>query len=64
MTEYPSYQETNCDWIGQIPSDWKLIRGRFLFKSPKELNRDLQCDNLLSLTLSGVLNKDFKSSEV
>ena len=63
MTEYPSYQETNCDWIGQIPSDWKLIRGRFLFKSPKELNRDLQCDNLLSLTLSGVLNKDFKSSE-
>ena len=63
MTEYPSYQETNCDWIGQIPSNWKLIRGRFLFKSLKELNRDLQCDNLLSLTLFGVLNKDFKSSE-
>jgi len=62
VNRYPSYQEIACDWIGKIPSHWNLMRGRFLFKSKKELNRDLQCENLLSLTLFGVLNKDYESS--
>ena len=63
MNRYPSYRETVYDWIGEIPSDWNLTRGRFLFKSKKELNRELQCENLLSLTLFGVLNKDYESSD-
>ena len=63
MNRYPSYQETVCDWIGEIPSNWNLTRGRFLFRSKKELNRDFQCENLLSLTLFGVLNKNYQSSD-
>lgn len=63
MNRYPSYRETVYDWIGEIPSDWNLTRGRFLFKSRKELNSELKCKNLLSLTLFGVLNKDYESSD-
>ena len=31
--------QTNIDWIGEIPKEWSLIRGRFLFTSKKELNK-------------------------
>ncbi len=50
-------------WIGSIPETWKLVRGKFLFQSEKEINTGLKCQNLLSLTLNGVLNKDFNSSD-
>mgnify|MGYP001359187720 CR=1 FL=1 len=63
MNEYISYRETDCDWIGTIPSSWRLLRGRFLFRSIKEINHDMQCKNLLSLTYDGVLNKNFFGSE-
>lgn len=63
MTNEENYQETLCDWVGKIPKHWNMTRGRFLFNSKKEINRELQCKNLLSLTLSGVLNKDYQSTE-
>jgi type I restriction enzyme, S subunit len=63
VNRHPSYQETGCDWIGEIPSHWNLVRGRFLFTAKKEINLDLQCKNLLSLTLTGVLNKDYESND-
>lgn len=63
MTNDGNYQDTFCDWVGEIPKDWNMTRGRFLFNSKKEINRELQCENLLSLTLNGVLNKDYQSSE-
>lgn len=63
MNRYSNYRKINCDWINEIPSDWNLVRGRFLFNSKKQLNTNLQCKNLLSLTLSGVLNKNYHSSD-
>lgn len=63
MNKYSSYHETDCDWIGKIPSSWRLVRGRFLFRPKKEINRDMQCENLLSLTYDGVLNKNFSGFE-
>lgn len=58
-----SFQDSNIDWVGEIPSTWEVKRGKYLFSSKKELNTEYQCDNLLSLTLFGVLNKNMKSSE-
>jgi len=63
LIKHRSYKQTSVSWIGEIPSDWNLVRGRFVFLSKKELNQNLRCQNLLSLTLSGVLKKDFESSE-
>lgn len=63
MNKYDSYQDTGIEWIGRIPSEWDLIKGKYLFLSIKEINKNLQCKNLLSLTYDGVLNKDYESSE-
>ena len=58
-----NFKETNISWIGEIPIEWSLIRAKYLFNRTKEINKDLRCKNLLSLTYEGVLNKDFYASE-
>ena len=58
-----SFQNSNIDWVGSIPSSWEMKKGKYLFSNKKEINSENQCDNLLSLTLFGVLNKDMESSE-
>jgi type I restriction enzyme S subunit len=63
MSSPQGYKPSKVDWIGDIPASWKLLRGRFLFESKKEINRELQCQNLLSLTLFGVLNKDYEATD-
>jgi len=63
MNKHDGYQDTGIEWVGKIPREWDLIRGKYLFSSNKEINKDLQCKNLLSLTYDGVLNKDYESSE-
>ena len=63
MIKYSEMKDSGIEWIGEIPSHWETRRGKFLFNSKKEVNRDLECQNLLSLTLLGVLNKDFDSSD-
>lgn len=63
MNSLQDYKRSGVDWIGNIPTSWNLLRGRFLFESKKEINRDLQCQNLLSLTLFGVLNKDYEATD-
>jgi type I restriction enzyme, S subunit len=60
---YPSYKESGVDWIGNIPNRWKVKRGKFLLENKKEKNLNLQCENLLCLTLKGVLKKDILSNE-
>ncbi|MDE0089569.1 MAG: restriction endonuclease subunit S, partial [Candidatus Poribacteria bacterium] len=63
MKRYPEYKESSVEWVGEIPRHWRIVRGKFLLKNQKEINSDLQCNNLLSLTLNGVLRKDMNSAE-
>jgi len=56
-------KNSGIDWIGAIPNNWQLIRGKYLFKYKKDINKGLKNKNLLSLTLKGVLNKDYHSNE-
>jgi type I restriction enzyme, S subunit len=63
MKPYPSYKDSEVDWIGEIPTEWIIKKGKYLFTTKKEINSEYQCDNLLSLTLFGVLNKDIESPE-
>ncbi|MBP9763608.1 MAG: restriction endonuclease subunit S [Candidatus Pacebacteria bacterium] len=46
------------DWLGDFPKHWDVKRGKFLFRNGKELNDDLKCDLILSLTLNGVMHKE------
>ena len=63
MNRYPEYKASVVDWIGEIPRHWKIVRGKFILSHKKEINSDFQCNNLLSLTLYGVLKKDMNSTE-
>ena len=56
-------KSSGVEWLGDIPEHWELRRGKFLFLSLKELNSDNQSDNILSLTLRGVVNNDPDSPE-
>jgi type I restriction enzyme S subunit len=63
MNKYQSYKSSRVEWIGEIPINWDCLRGKFLFINRKELNKNFQESNLLSLTLQGVLNKNMDSNE-
>ena len=62
MKCYPKYEESGVEWIGEIPKHWKIVRGKFILSHKKEINSDFQCNNLLSLTLNGVIRKDMDST--
>lgn len=56
---------SGVDWLGDIPADWRMRRGKFVFKYQKERNDKYQCDHILALTLRGVINKaDYKESSL
>lgn len=63
MRPYPGYKDSGIEWIGEIPKHWEIVRGKFILSHKKEINSEFQCNNLLSLTLSGVLRKDMSSDE-
>lgn len=44
--------------IGNIPKEWKTIKGKYLFRYKKEINNRYQCNHVLALTLRGVINKE------
>jgi type I restriction enzyme S subunit len=50
------YRTTGVRWNALVPSHWNIRRGKFIFSSNKELNKGNICDNVLSLTMKGVIN--------
>jgi type I restriction enzyme S subunit len=58
LKPYGEYRETGLLWLGKAPKHWNSIRGKEMFVSRKELNKDYRCKNILSLTLKGVVNND------
>jgi type I restriction enzyme S subunit len=61
--KYAEYKESGVQWIGEIPEDWKFLRGKWKFKTLKEVNRDLQCMDRLALTMNGVIERSIDSDE-
>lgn len=37
LPRYESYKESGVQWLGEIPSHWKLIKNKFIFKFSKGL---------------------------
>ncbi len=55
---YPEYKVSGVDWLGQIPSDWKLLANKYIFKLKKNQVGKKSVDYvLLSLTLRGVIQR-------
>lgn len=55
---YDSYKDSGVPWIGKVPSDWLWERGKWHHRHKKVLNSDGTNENVLSLTLRGVVNND------
>lgn len=53
-----AFKDSGIEWLGEIPQDWNVVKGFFLFVNKKELNSNFQCKTRLALTLNGVIEKD------
>ncbi|WP_209366711.1 restriction endonuclease subunit S [Priestia megaterium] len=55
--------ESNFPWKVEIPPHWDLLRGKQIFQYKKEINNGYKRDNVLSLTLRGVVNNNMENPE-
>jgi type I restriction enzyme, S subunit len=60
---YKEYKESGIPWLGKIPKHWKLERTKWHFSNNKDINSDYLDNNILSLTLRGVVNNDPNNPE-
>lgn len=55
---YKGYKTADIPWISTVPDTWNVNRGKALFYNPKEINKNGKYNNVLSLTLRGVIRND------
>lgn len=58
-----AYKDSGIKWLGKIPAHWEVVKGGYLFLHKKEINSDLQCEDRLSLTLNGVIDRDINAND-
>ena len=51
MSSVLNMKDTEYEWIGSIPSHWKLKKIKYIFWDRKENNNPIKSDNLISLTI-------------
>lgn len=52
-------KDSGIEWIGNIPSNWNMIRNKYLFDCSKSIvGEDWALTQLLSLTTKGIIEKD------
>jgi len=61
IKNYREYQEAHIQWIDKIPSHWELKRGKSVFYSAKEINKNGEWNNVLSLTKKGVIRNNIEN---
>ena len=55
---YSDYSQGAAPWLGEVPSAWPFERAKWHLRYEKELNSSGNIENVLSLTLRGVVNND------
>lgn len=58
MQRYESYKPSGIPWVEELPSHWGEEKGKRVHQFKKVMNFRKRCDNVLSLTLRGVVNND------
>lgn len=61
--KYSAYKDSGVEWLGKIPKNWDVLPAKRFHKTKKEINRTRSNDNVLSLTLRGVVNNDLDNPE-
>jgi type I restriction enzyme S subunit len=62
INSYQKYKTSGVSWMDKIPTHWKIIRLKFLFKVIKDISGELGY-NVLSVTQKGIKIKDLSSNE-
>lgn len=63
ITTYEKIKDSGIEWIGSVPSHWRIHTLYQLVTQVKEKNSDLQEKNLLSLSYGKVKRKDIDSPD-
>jgi len=61
--KYSKYKNSGVEWLGQIPESWEILPAKRVHNYKKEININKKCNNVLSLTLRGVVNNNPDSPE-
>lgn len=56
-------KDSGIPWIGMIPEEWNILPTSSLFYEHKQRNRDLEENNLLSLSYGKIKRKDINTQE-
>lgn len=63
ITAYENTKDSGIEWIGKVPSHWRIHTLYQLVTQVKEKNSELQEKNLLSLSYGKIKRKDIDSSD-
>ncbi|UQK58984.1 restriction endonuclease subunit S [Fenollaria massiliensis] len=57
-------KETGIEWIGEVPKDWEIVPGKYLFKNTKIVVGALERQfERLALTMNGVIKRSKTNSD-
>lgn len=57
MQSYDEMVNSGTDWLGYIPAQWSIRRGKFLYQNKKVVNKGMTETQRLALTLRGVIER-------
>lgn len=63
MPKYEAYKDSGVEWLGEIPEEWEIAPAKRTCLIKKEINTGNKCNNILSLTLRGVVNNNRDNPE-
>lgn len=63
IQKYPAYKDSGVEWLGEIPEHWEALPSKRFHVVKKQSNSKRECENVLSLTLRGVVNNNPDSPE-
>ena len=51
-------KDSGISWVGEIPKEWSVWRNKYIFKITKDIVLPSKSYQLLSLTTTGIKEKD------
>lgn len=62
LKPYPAIKNSGIEWIGEVPKEWDVLRGRQLFEIKKRISGELG-HPVISVTQDGLRVKDIETGE-
>lgn len=61
MGQYLKYKNSQIEWVGDVPEHWSIIPNKYLMHKEKNICEKWQGENILSLTMNGVIVRDLNA---